>query len=88
MRGYLWNAQWDGWRVVRYAPGGSVDRVIELPVQKPTSCIFGGPDLRTLYITTALWDHLDADLVQQPWAGSLLAIEVDVFGLPETRFAG
>ena len=46
--GFLWNAQWDGWRLVRYAPDGTVDRIVELPVQKPTSCIFGGPDLKTL----------------------------------------
>jgi L-arabinonolactonase len=86
--GYLWNAQWDGWRLVRYAPDGRVDRVVELPVQKPSSCIFGGADLRTLYLTTAIWDHTPEDLVSQPWAGSLLAIDVSVPGLPETRFAG
>jgi L-arabinonolactonase len=86
--GYLWNAQWDGWRLVRYSPDGRVDRVIDLPVQKPSSCMFGGPQLRTLYVTTAIWDHTAADLAKQPWAGSLLAVEVDVPGLPERRFAG
>lgn len=86
--GYLWNAQWDGWRIVRYAPDGSIDRVVELPVQKPTSCMFGGPDLSTLYITTAIWDLEGADLAKQPWAGSLLAVDVGVRGLPEPRFAG
>ena len=40
----------------RYAPDGSVDRIVALPVQKPTSCMFGGPDLTTLYVTTAIWD--------------------------------
>jgi sugar lactone lactonase YvrE len=86
--GYLWNAEWDGWAVVRYAPDGSVDRVVDLPVQKPTSCIFGGPDLSTLYVTTAIWDLSPADLERQPWAGSLLAVDAGVQGLPETRFAG
>lgn len=86
--GFLWNAQWDGWRVVRYAPDGSVDRVVKLPVQKPTSCMFGGPDLKTLFVTTAVWDLDDAALSRQPWAGSLLALELDVGGLPEPRFRG
>ncbi|WP_306258480.1 SMP-30/gluconolactonase/LRE family protein [Pararhizobium sp. IMCC21322] len=84
--GFLWNAQWDGWRLVRYAPDGSVDRIVELPVQKPTSVIFGGKNLETLYITTAIWDLSDAALAEQPWAGSLLAVDVGVCGLPETRF--
>jgi L-arabinonolactonase len=86
--GFMWNAQWDGWRLTRYAPDGRVDRVVQLPVQKPTSCIFGGPDLRTLYVTTAIWDLTQDALRTQPWAGSLLALDVGVAGLPETRFSG
>jgi len=86
--GFLWNAQWDGWRLVRYAPDGRVDRVVELPVQKPTSCMFGGPDLRTLYVTSAVWDLTPAQIERQPWAGGLLALDVGVAGLPESRFAG
>jgi L-arabinonolactonase len=86
--GFMWNAQWDGWRLTRYAPDGRVDRIVRLPVQKPTSCIFGGPDLRTLFVTSAIWDHSAKDLTTQPWAGSLLALDVGVAGLPETRFAG
>lgn len=86
--GYLWNAQWDGWRLVRYAPDGNVDRVVELPVQKPTSCMFGGPDLSTLYVTTAIWDIQGEALEKQPMAGALLALDVGVRGLPEPRFAG
>lgn len=86
--GYLWNAEWDGWRIVRYAPDGSVDRVITLPVQKPTSCAFGGPDLRRLYVTSARWDLAPSDLAAQPWAGGVLVMQVDVAGLPAARFAG
>lgn len=86
--GYMWNAQWDGWRLVRYAPDGRLDRVIELPVQKPTSVMFGGPDLSTLFVTTAIWDLAGEALKAQPMAGSLLALDVGVRGLPETRFAG
>ena len=86
--GYMWNAQWDGWRLVRYAPDGRVDRIVELPVQKPTSVMFGGKDLGTLYITTAIWDLKGEALAAQPMAGSLLAVDVGVTGLPETRFGG
>jgi sugar lactone lactonase YvrE len=85
--GFLWNAHWDGWKLVRYAPDGRVDREVRLPVQKPTSCMFGGPDLATLYVTSAIWDHSVEDLKSQPHAGGLLALDVGVRGLPEPRFA-
>ena len=86
--GYMWNAQWDGWRLVRYAPDGTLDRVVDLPVQKPTSVMFGGRNLETLYVTTAIWDLSEDELSRQPWAGSLLALDVGVRGLPETHFNG
>lgn len=86
--GYLWSAQWDGWRLVRYAPDGRIDRTLELPVRRPTSCAFGGADLTTLFITTAAIGLDDTALAQQPWAGDLLAIDLDVPGLAERRFAG
>ena len=86
--GYLWNAQWDGWRVARYAPDGRLDRVVPLPVQKPTSCMFGGPDLRTLYVTSAVWDLTPEQLRDQPQAGGLFALDVGIGGVPEPRFAG
>ena len=51
--GYLWNAQWGASRIARYAPDGSLDQIIELPVSQPTCPAFGGEDLKTLYITSA-----------------------------------
>jgi sugar lactone lactonase YvrE len=86
--GYLWNAHWDGWRVVRYTPDGAVDRIVPMPVQKPTSCMFGGPDLATLYVTSAVWDLTPEKLASQPQAGGLFALDVGVRGVPEPRFAG
>jgi len=86
--GYLWNAQWDGWRIVRYGPDGSIDRTVAMPVQRPTSCMFGGPDLATLYVTSASLDLSPVDLERQPEAGGLFAIEPGVTGLPEPVFAG
>jgi L-arabinonolactonase len=57
-------------------------------VQKPTSCMFGGPDLKTLYVTSAIWDLNPADLEKQPQAGGLFALDVGIGGVPEPRFAG
>jgi L-arabinonolactonase len=86
--GFLWNAEYDGGRVTRYAPDGRVERVIELPLQRPTACAFGGPDLETLYITTACQKLTPAERARQPLAGALLALDVGVHGLPEGRYTG
>ena len=67
---------------------GSVDRTIELPVEQPTSCQFAGPNLDVLFITTARQRLTQAQLAQQPLAGALLAADVGVRGLPETRYRG
>lgn len=86
--GYLWNAQWGGGRIVRYSPEGRVDQVVQVPVEQPTSCAFGGPDLSTLYVTSA-WDELsDAARARQPLAGGLFALDVGVKGLALPVFEG
>ncbi|MEY2801334.1 MAG: SMP-30/gluconolactonase/LRE family protein [Ramlibacter sp.] len=85
--GFLWNAEFNGHRVVRYAPDGRIDRVIELPVRMPTCCAFGGDRLDVLYVTTASQRMTDEELRAQPLAGALLALDVGVCGLPEPRFA-
>lgn len=84
--GYLWNAEWDGGRVVRYAPDGRIDRVIPMPVQRPTCCTFGGPDLTTLYVTTASLRMSAAELAAQPMAGGLLALDVGVKGVADPAY--
>lgn len=81
--GYVWNARWGGSCLIRFAPDGSVDRVVELPVSHPTSCVFGGPDMTRLYITTAA----PADR-NGTFDGALLAAEVGIRGMPCSRFAG
>ncbi len=87
-QGYLWNAQWGGGRVVRYAPDGRIDRVVELPVQQPTSCAFGGEDFTTLYVTSA-WDELSSQArADQPLAGGLFAFDAGVKGLSLPLFEG
>ena len=87
--GCLWNALvYDG-RLVRYRPDGSVDRIIEMPVKKVTSVMFGGPALDILYVTSMAKPPLPrfpGDGVQR---GSLFAIyDLGIRGLPEPRFAG
>ncbi len=86
--GFLWSAQWDGWCVTRYDPDGKVERVINLPVPRPTSCIFGGPDLATLYVTSGRIRLSAAQLAESPLSGSVFALETGTRGLPENAFAG
>jgi sugar lactone lactonase YvrE len=88
LEGCLWNAHWNGARVVRYSPEGEVLQTIELPFSKPTSCVLGGKDGKTLFITSAsVATHAD-DLANQPLAGHVVAIDVDVSGAPSQSFAG
>lgn len=86
--GFLWCALYGASQVVRYSPEGKVERIVETPVTQPTSCAFGGKDLRTLYVTTAYQRLSDEELKRQPLAGALLRIGVDVAGLPEPVFSG
>lgn len=84
--GALWVAIFAGARVDRYRPDGRRDRSIALPVTNPTCVCLGGPDYRTLFITTARKFLSAETLSQEPLAGSVLAVAVDVPGLPERRF--
>ncbi len=86
--GYLWNARFAGSCLVRFAPDGRVDRVVELPVTNPTCCCFGGPDLKTLYVTSARFGLSEEQLAGNSGEGAILAIEVDVPGTLSCRFAG
>jgi len=80
--GYLWNCRFYGSCIVRVAPNGTIDRVIEMPVRNVTTCTFGGPDRKTLFITTASADANPSDRL----AGALYALDTDVAGQPENRF--
>jgi L-arabinonolactonase len=85
----VWNAQvYDG-RIVRYTPDGKIDRVIEMPVKKVTSVMFGGPNLDILYATSMAKPPLARFPGDGVLRGSLFAIrELGVKGVPESRFAG
>jgi sugar lactone lactonase YvrE len=86
--GFVWSAHWGGSRITRYAPDGRIDRVLEMPVPQPSSCTFGGPDLATLYATSAAIGMTEADFAKAPQGGGLFAVEVGVRGQPVSRFAG
>ncbi len=60
--------------------------MLDLPTRRPTCCTFGGPDLDILYITTTSQQMTPAELAEEPFAGSLLAVEAGVRGLAEPRF--
>lgn len=81
VEGGLWVAHWDGGRVSRFLPDGTLDRAVRLPVSRVTSCVFGGPDLDRLFITTAAHERPD-----EPLAGGLFECAPGVRGLPPGRF--
>jgi sugar lactone lactonase YvrE len=86
--GFMWSAQFDSGTIVRYAPDGRVDRVVELPVSRATACVFGGDGLDVLYVTTATFRLPEEKRRREPHAGGLLALDVGVRGVPESDFAG
>jgi sugar lactone lactonase YvrE len=79
--GFVWNCRYFGGGIVRVASDGRIDRFIELPTRNITTCTFGGPDLSTLFVTSAANDTDAGDRL----AGSLWMIETDVAGLPENK---
>ncbi|PYX37946.1 MAG: gluconolaconase [Acidobacteria bacterium] len=81
--GYLWNCRFYGGCIVRVAPDGHIDRIVEMPVQNITTCTFGGPDRKTLYVTTASIEAPPGDRL----AGGLFTIQTETEGQPENRFA-
>lgn len=88
VEGGLWVAHWNGWRLTRFTPGGAIDRVIEMPVARVTSCAFGGPGLDRLYVTTASINMDDKEREKQPQAGGLFEIDVGVKGVAPGQFGG
>jgi L-arabinonolactonase len=86
--GCIWNAQWNGRRLVRFTPDGRVDRIVPIPVPNPTCVSFGGAQLDVLYITTARYLMTSEQILAEPLSGALFAIAPGVKGLPDAAFAG
>lgn len=84
--GYLWNCRVVGGAcLIRIAPDGTVDRLIELPCKWPTSCCFGGDDLTQLFVTSARFTMSADHLAQNPHEGALFMVEPGVTGCLSNR---
>jgi sugar lactone lactonase YvrE len=87
--GMLWIAMYEGWAVTRWNPRtGELLQTIRLPVAQVTSCAFGGPDLDTLFLTSARQRLTEAQLAVQPLAGGLFRVTPGVRGLPAVAYKG
>jgi sugar lactone lactonase YvrE len=86
--GRVWLGHWGGWRITRFTPDGEVERVVEMPVSRVTSCVFGGPGLDVLYATSAGINVAGETMEREPLAGGLFEIPVGIKGLPTQAFAG
>jgi sugar lactone lactonase YvrE len=86
--GGYWSAFYGGGKVVRLSPDGTKLAEYTVPAMCPTMCAFGGPDLKTLYVTSARQRREEEELQRFPHSGGLFAMRVDVAGLPEPKFAG
>jgi len=86
--GFLWTCMVATGHLVRQSPDGQVVRTIQLPVTNPTCPAFGGEGLKTLFITSHSQRFTHQEQAQEPLAGALLALDVGVSGLIESRFNG
>ena len=77
--GCVWNCRWGGSCIVRFTPSGKVDQIIEMPVQNITNCVFGGKDMKTLFITTASNDN------KSNLDGSLFSINLNYQGIEDNK---
>jgi sugar lactone lactonase YvrE len=84
--GYLWNARWGGGSVVRFDPSGNMDRTVYIPASNVTSCCFGGPDLKTLFVTTARSGLSRQAIDENRNEGALFAVDCGVGGMPVSAF--
>lgn len=82
--GCIWVAMHGGGALRRLTPAGQQDAVLPLPVSRPTSCAFGGPDMAELYVTTASVSLTERERSAQPLAGRLLRLRPGPVGLPST----
>jgi sugar lactone lactonase YvrE len=86
VEGCIWVAHWDGWCISRHDADGREIRRIRLPVQRPTSVMFGGKALDTLYVTSATMHLTAAELSRAPLSGAIFSLSPGVQGLPEAEF--
>jgi sugar lactone lactonase YvrE len=87
--GCYWMAGVGGWQLLRITPDGRVDRIVEMPVERPSRPMWGGARLDTLYVTSIGVGLTPGTEARQPGAGGLFAVTgLGTTGLPQTRYAG
>jgi sugar lactone lactonase YvrE len=88
-QGMLWVAMWGGAKLTRWDPAtGRLLESIPLPALNVSSCVFGGPDLSDLYVTSARTGMSAETLKQYPLSGGLFRIKTDIQGMPTFQFGG
>lgn len=85
--GALWNARFNGSAVQQIHADGSLGLRVEVDAPQVTCACFGGPDLATLYITTARENMTEADIAEHPLSGGIFRVDPGVCGLPETGYS-
>lgn len=88
VEGNYWTALYRAGRVAKLSPHGEEIASFPIPAMCPTMCALGGPDLATLYVTTARQQRTDQELARLPRSGGVFALAVDVSGQAESEFAG
>jgi sugar lactone lactonase YvrE len=86
VEGCYWTALYEGGRVQRYDPDGRLLAEYPVPVRCPTMVAFGGPEMKTLFLTSARAGRSEAELAQFPQSGGLFALDPGVAGLPKPLF--
>lgn len=86
--GGFWIALWGGSALIHFDKKGNKIEEIQMPVSHPTSCCFGGPDLKTLIITTSKVALAEKEQLENPLAGSLFKIETNTVGQIQARYHG
>jgi len=84
--GFLWSTRWGAGIVARFAPDGQLERTMPLAAPQPSCPAFGGPDLTTLFVTSAHLGMSAAERATAPLSGALFAQALEIRGLPESRF--
>ncbi len=86
--GYVWSARWEGSCILRIDPKGQIDRIIPMPVTRPTCVVFGGPKMDTIYVTSSA-ANLPADVFKKhPLSGGLFCFDPGVTGYAKNKFGG
>jgi len=84
----LWCVFWDGGQIVGFDRNGEAREPLAVPAIRPTSLTFGGPDLTTMFITTAAFGLSERELAAWPASGAVFELERPTPGLPANAFAG